>query len=90
MIKPKYLFMFFGALALLLIAGCAAGPNPSANVVPADGELAGFWLGVWHGMIAPITFIISLFKPNVHFYEVHNNGNIYNLGFMFGLLICGT
>jgi hypothetical protein len=49
-----------------------------------DGNLAGFWLGVWHGVIAPVTFILSLFKNNVSFYEVHNNGGWYNFGFMLG------
>jgi len=39
------------------------------------GSVAGFWLGLWHGLIAPITFVISLFSDNVNFYEVHNNGN---------------
>jgi hypothetical protein len=78
-----------GILALLLIAmtGCAPGPNDLANS-PRDegGQVAGFWTGLWHGLIAPITFIISLFSPTVHFYEVHNNGNWYNFGFVLGVL----
>jgi hypothetical protein len=31
-----------------------------------------------------ITFIISLFSDNVHFYEVHNSGGWYNFGFLLG------
>jgi hypothetical protein len=46
--------------------------------------VAGFWQGLWHGIISPITFIISLFSEDVHFYEVHNNGGWYNFGFILG------
>lgn len=55
--------------------GCAAGPNPAMGTPAVDGNIAGFWLGLWHGMISPITFIVSLFESGVHFYEVHNNGD---------------
>ena len=68
----------------LFLAACAAGANPEVGTTSADGDIAGFWTGLWHGFIAPITFIISLFTDNVNFYEVHNNGNWYNFGFMFG------
>jgi hypothetical protein len=47
--------------------------------MPAD-QLAGFWPGLWHGLISPIAFIVSLFNPNVGIYEIHNNGAWYNLG----------
>lgn len=46
--------------------------------------MAGFWLGLWHGIIAPVTFLISLFTDNVNIYEVHNNGNWYDFGFVLG------
>ncbi|MDD5153001.1 MAG: hypothetical protein PHS95_03400 [Candidatus Pacebacteria bacterium] len=67
-----------------MLAGCAAGPNPIAHTAGTDGSIAGFWLGLWHGLICPITFIISLFSDNVHFYEVHNSGGWYNFGFLLG------
>ena len=68
------------------IIGCAAGPNDIAKTPAKDGKIAGFWKGFWHGMIFPITFIISLFSKNVHFYEIHNNGNWYNFGFFLGVM----
>ncbi len=71
-------------LAVVMLAGCAAGPNPVAHTVAADGSIAGFWLGLWHGLICPITFIISLFSESVHFYEAHNSGGWYNFGFLLG------
>ena len=46
---------------------------------------AGFLAGLWHGLICPITFIISLFNPGVGIYEQNNNGAMYNLGFVIGI-----
>jgi hypothetical protein len=71
------------ATTALFLAACAAGPN---NVAQVDApHIAGFWLGLWHGVISPITFLISLFNHNVNIYDVHNNGNWYNFGFMIGV-----
>ena len=72
-----------GLLALLLTA-CVAGVNPEVGVAAGGGEVAGFLMGLWHGVIAPITFIISLFSDNVSIYEVHNTGNWYDFGFVLG------
>jgi len=71
-------------IILLLFASCAAGPNPFEDTTYKKDKTAGFWCGLWHGMISGITFIISLFSDKVHFYEVHNNGGWYNFGFAFG------
>jgi hypothetical protein len=69
---------------LLALTSCAAGPNVQEGVAAQGGEVAGFWLGLWQGIIAPITFVISLFSDNVNVYEIHNNGNWYNFGFVLG------
>ena len=72
-------------LLVFVLAGCAAGANPGVGTVAESGHIAGFWLGLWHGVIAPITFVISLFNDGVNVYEVHNNGNWYNFGFVLGV-----
>ena len=74
----------FALVAALVLAACAAGPNTVAGTPDAGGDVAGFWLGLWHGVIAPITFIISLFADGVNVYDVHNNGGWYNFGFVLG------
>ncbi|WP_020420139.1 hypothetical protein [Amycolatopsis sp. ATCC 39116] len=71
----------------LLVAACAAGPNDAAASTP---DPAGFWLGLWHGIICPIAFIVSLFDDSVGIYEVHNNGNWYNFGFVFGIALMSS
>lgn len=81
--KMSWLFLVF--LGALFLTGCTAGPNTAVRTMATDGSIAGFWLGLWHGMIAPITFVISLFSNNVSFYEVHNSGGWYNFGFLLGI-----
>jgi predicted small secreted protein len=68
----------------VLVAACTAAPNTAAGHGSDD---AGFLLGLWHGIIAPITFIVSLFNRSVGIYEVHNSGGWYNFGFLLGLSI---
>ena len=65
---------------LLLLGACAAGANAGSTEAGA-----GFWMGLWHGFIVPVTFIISLFTDDVNIYEVNNNGNWYDFGFVLGL-----
>ena len=69
--------------AVLVLAACAAGANTVAQAQHPDA--AGFWLGLWQGLISPITFLISLFNNHVNIYEVNNKGNWYNFGFMLGV-----
>lgn len=68
-------------LALLFVAGCAPG-NERFDATPA-----GFWAGLWHGLICVVTFIISLFTDTVRMYEVNNTGGWYNFGFLLGAAI---
>ncbi len=71
-------------LMIVLLTACAAGANPAVDVPADDGNVAGFWLGLWHGIIIPVTFIVSLFSDTVSIYEVHNNGGWYDFGFVLG------
>lgn len=75
----KLLFLFL--VLFFILSGCAPG-NEKFDVDPA-----GFWMGLWHGLISLLTFIISLFNDNVTIYEVHNTGKLYNLGFIIGAAI---
>ena len=74
-----------GVVVLVLaLAACAAGPNPEMGSAASGGGTAGFLHGLWHGFISPITFLISLFTNDVSIYEVHNDGNWYDFGFVLG------
>ena len=72
------------ALSLLVLAGCAA---TAAGVVGPGPDQPGFWLGLWHGLILPITFVVSLFNEHVAVYAVPNGGHLYDLGFVLGAVL---
>ncbi len=69
-------------LMTLFLTACA-----QHNQLQETAGAAGFWAGLWHGLILPVSFIISLFESNIGIYEVHNNGNWYNFGFVLGIWI---
>src|SRR5690554_2525889 len=88
MSKPKKRRRNLAGLAILLmlvlvLGSCAPGPNPVVGSAH-DGDPAGFLPGLWHGFIAPFTFVVSLFTDSVNVYEVHNSGGWYDFGFVLG------
>ncbi len=87
MTKKRLLLVFIVILALLFLAGCVPSINPAVGIPDADGNSVGFWSGLMHGVISPVTFLISLFTDNVNVYEVYNTSNWYDFGFMFGVSI---
>ena len=72
------------AVVILVLSACAAGENPSVDVLDAEGNTAGFWTGLWHGIILPFSFLFSLFTDGVNVYEIHNTGNWYDFGYVLG------
>lgn len=73
-----------GLIAVLLVGatGCIAGTGRYT-----EEHRANFWLGLFHGLIAPITLFISLFTGAIDMYEIHNVGWGYDAGFFLGLVI---
>lgn len=65
---------------LVMLSGCA---SRAPVTILHDGP--GFWLGLWHGLIAPIAFIGHLFSPGIAVYASPNNGGWYDLGFLLGI-----
>lgn len=81
MMKPLRLLPL-GALATL--AACAQ--QVSTAVEPGA---PGFLLGLWHGFIFPVAWVLSLFLPDVAVYAVPNNGGWYDFGFFLGIVVFG-
>ena len=76
---------------LLLAALLLIGLMSFAGCIPGDGhntteKPAGFFWGIWHGWVAPISLIISIFKKNVRLYEAFNNGWLYDFGFYIAII----
>jgi hypothetical protein len=68
------------------MANFLSAPGSHSKYKEQGTEPAGFWGGFWHGLIAPITFLVSLFASGVSIYETSNNGRWYEFGFMLGIV----
>jgi hypothetical protein len=80
--NPALLLALAGAT---LLAGCA---TQTAAVV--EPEAPGFLLGLWHGFIFPVAWVLSLFMPDVSVYAVPNNGGWYDFGYFVGIVFIGV
>lgn len=77
----KTALVIYLMIAVLIFTGCA-------DVTPIEAcvtdKPAGFLWGLWHGIIAPLSFVGSLFMDDVAMYAVNNNGGWYDFGFVIG------
>jgi len=71
--------------ALSTLSACAH--QVQSAVAP---EAPGFLLGVWHGFIFPVAWVLSLFVPDVAVYAVPNNGGWYDFGYFIGIVFLGV
>ena len=75
-------------IVLLLVAsGCA---DQVTFEQAMNLEKVGFWYGLWHGIILPISWFISLFSDSATIYAIYNNGGWYNFGFILGVGALGS
>ena len=69
----------------LALAACA---HQVASAVAPGAP--GFLLGLWHGFIFPVAWVLSLFMPDVAIYAVPNNGGWYDFGYFLGIVVFGV
>ena len=81
-LRPRALGPVAGLAAL---AGCAT--QSAAAVAPAA---PGFLLGLWHGFIFPVAWVVSLFMKDVAVYAVPNSGGWYDFGYFLGIVVFGV
>ncbi|WP_287459284.1 hypothetical protein [Sphingomonas sp.] len=74
-------------LLALSLAACA---HQVPSAVNHAADTPGFLLGVWHGFIFPVAWVLSLFMPDVAVYAVPNNGGWYDFGFFVGIVFFGV
>jgi opacity protein-like surface antigen len=72
--------------AALALAACVA--TQAADAVAPHGP--GFLLGLWHGFIFPVAWLVSVFVPSVAVYAVPNNGGWYDFGYFLGIVVFGV
>jgi hypothetical protein len=74
------MLLMFTAMALILTACAESVPVEDC----VSDEPYGFFGGLWHGIIAPVSFVFSLFDDDVAMYAVNNSGGWYDFGFVLG------
>ncbi len=81
--KSGKLFVLCTLLILLMLISIGCIPGDGAS---SETKTAGFFTGIWHGWIAPISLIISIFNKDIGIYEVYNNGFWYDLGYYMAIV----
>lgn len=81
--KIKNLSLIVGMIILVIVLNsCMPGSGSSSPKNPA-----GFFMGIWHGWIAPFSLLWSLFfDHSVRIYESYNTGWWYDFGFYMAIL----
>jgi len=76
------MLLLIAIILIVVLSGCA---DLIQYQYSKEIQQVGFWYGLWHGMIMPVSFVISLFNDQVAVYAIYNNGAWYNFGFLLGL-----
>lgn len=79
--KKILLLSILSAVILISFTGCVPGDGTYTALKPA-----GFFWGIWHGWVAPVSLIIGFFHKNIRIYEIVNSGWLYDLGFYIAII----
>jgi len=76
----KLFLLSFLIIGVITLTSCTfIEPGSISNY-----DLPGFFLGIWHGLLAPYTLIVRWFA-DVYMYAVPNSGWVYDAGFLIGI-----
>jgi hypothetical protein len=73
----NYLTMVAVAILLISLVSCAPAGYTSKE--------AGFFTGIWHGLIFFFSIVGKIFGAKIGLYAEHNSGFGYWLGFLIGI-----
>jgi len=77
----KFIMTTIFGILIIYLNGCFPGNGGYTNTDPA-----GFFSGIWHGWIAPISLIVGIFNHNIRIYEPFNTGWWYDFGFYIAVI----
>lgn len=80
-LKQHLAIIIVALFVLALLTGCLPGDGTEIPDRPAN-----FLFGIWHGWLAPLSLILSLFTDGVRIYEIHNTGWWYDFGFYIAVI----
>ena len=79
--KKNSILVLVILFSALFLNGCFPGSSMYSAQQPA-----GFFSGVWHGWIAPVSLVVGFFNPAVRIYEANNTGWWYDFGFYIAII----
>lgn len=79
--KKQMILLSLVGVMLLLLSGCVPGDGTYTETDPA-----GFFWGIWHGWLAPISLVLGFFQDHLRIYETVNTGWWYDLGFYMAII----
>ena len=81
MAKKISIILLILTIVLITMTGCIPGDGTYTTSDPA-----GFFWGIWHGWIAPVSLIVGLFNHSIRVYETINTGWWYDFGFYIAII----
>ena len=79
--KKVVLLLLLVVIFAFTLTGCLPG---DARFTAEDP--AGFFWGIWHGWLAPISLILGLFNDATRVYEPNNAGWWYDFGLYIAII----
>jgi hypothetical protein len=79
--RKRWMIGILLVFILIGLSGCLPGDGSATSSDPA-----GFFWGIWHGWMAPLTLIIGIFDNDIRVYELYNTGWWYDFGFYIAII----
>ena len=79
--KKQLMLVCLASILMILMSGCVPGDGSYT-----DENRAGFFWGIWHGWLAPVSLIMGIFNNQLSVYETLNTGWWYDLGFYMAII----
>ena len=79
--KKIFVLSIVVILISFTVTGCIPGDGKYTSTDPA-----GFFSGIWHGWVAPISLVLGLFNKDIRVYEIINTGWWYDFGFYIAII----
>ena len=77
----KIILLVMMVSILFVVSGCLPGDGSKTPTNPA-----GLLSGIWHGWVAPLSLVLSIFNKQISIYEVFNTGFWYDFGFYAAII----
>jgi hypothetical protein len=79
--RKRWMIGILLVFILIGLSGCLPGDGSATSSDPA-----GFFWGIWHGWMAPLTLIFGIFDNDIRVYELYNTGWWYDFGFYIAII----